>query len=140
MKKILSRLKNDQRGLTLVELLAVVVILAIVSSIAVVTIGNVIDNSKKDAHIANAQQLIAAAKIAEAEGVEITASGISADSLNTLSPLTDPWNKGSYSTATVSKSGSTYSATLSAKTADSKCKIAGTSEADLNKGRKTVCP
>ncbi len=62
MKKWMKKFKNE-RGLTLVELLAVIVILAIVAIIAFVFIGGVIENSKKDAHISNAQQIISAAKL-----------------------------------------------------------------------------
>ena len=45
MKK---RIKNE-KGLTLIELLAVIVILAIVAAIAVPAIGNIIDNSRAKA-------------------------------------------------------------------------------------------
>ncbi|MED3906083.1 type II secretion system protein, partial [Geobacillus thermodenitrificans] len=61
---MLKRIIKNERGLTLIELLAVVVILGIISAIAVPSIGGLIDNSKKDAHVANAQQMINAAKIA----------------------------------------------------------------------------
>lgn len=61
-KKIKALLKN-QKGFTLVELLAVIVILGIIAAIAVPSIANIIDNSKKDAHVANAQELVNAARL-----------------------------------------------------------------------------
>ena len=45
MKKMKQILKNE-KGLTLIELLAVIVILAIVAAIAVPAIGNIIENSR----------------------------------------------------------------------------------------------
>ncbi|WP_077618962.1 competence type IV pilus major pilin ComGC [Bacillus sinesaloumensis] len=65
-----KHLKN-QKGLTLIELLAVIVILGIIAAIAVPSIGSLIDNTKKDAHIANAQQMINAAKLAKAQNAKI---------------------------------------------------------------------
>jgi type IV pilus assembly protein PilA len=61
-KSIKKRLKN-QRGLTLVELLAVVVILGIIAAIAVPNIGKLIDKTEKDAQVAEGIQIINAAKI-----------------------------------------------------------------------------
>lgn len=75
---------KNERGLTLIELLVVIVIIGIISAIAVVSIGNIIENSKRDAHITNAQQVVNAAKLyvttenedfttnTDAEGVETT--------------------------------------------------------------------
>lgn len=64
MKK---RIKN-QKGLTLVEVLAVVVILAIVAAIAIPAIGNMIENNRVKAMKADAVNVISAAHIYYTEG------------------------------------------------------------------------
>lgn len=95
MKKLMKKFKNE-RGLTLVELLAVVVILAIIAVIAFVFIGGIIENSKKDAHIANAQQVIAAAKLHEATGGELPVDAEKLQTDNYLDLILDPWTKSEY--------------------------------------------
>lgn len=61
VKKRKSVLGNE-KGLTLVELLAVIVILAIIAAIAIPSIGGIINNTKTKAHDANAQIIIDAAR------------------------------------------------------------------------------
>lgn len=138
--KWLKRLKKNERGLTLVELLAVVVILAIVAAIAFIMIGNVIENSKKDAHIANAQQMISAAKLYEAGGEEID-DGVSAEELiekEYLGPMTDPWDaEADYGTKDdVVKKSDDGEYTVSLSASKNSYDIENVSESDLNsKGR-----
>lgn len=99
IKQFFQNFKKDQRGLTLVELLAVIVILAIVGLIAFIAIGNVIDNSRQDSHVANAQQIISAAELFEASGGTVplkknSNQEVNIDELDTLpNDIADPWGK-----------------------------------------------
>ena len=62
---------KNKKGFTLVELLAVIVVLAIVMGIAAVAITNVLDSTRKNAFVADAKQYIEGAKsIVEAELVD----------------------------------------------------------------------
>lgn len=63
LNKLLKKYAKNEKGLTLIELLVVIVILGIIAAIAVVSIGGLLDNSKKDAHVGNAQQMANAAKM-----------------------------------------------------------------------------
>jgi type IV pilus assembly protein PilA len=62
-----KRIKNE-KGLSLVELLAVIVILAIVAAIAIPAIGNIINNSRDKGQISDALSIISGAKLAHIDG------------------------------------------------------------------------
>ena len=64
MLQLVKKRLKEQKGMTLIELLAVIVILGIISAIAIPSILGLMDNSKKDAHVANARQMINSAKMA----------------------------------------------------------------------------
>ena len=66
---------TNQKGLTLIELLAVIVILGIIAAIAIPSIGNIIDNSKYGAIKSDAIMLINAANMYKAETGELPANG-----------------------------------------------------------------
>jgi type IV pilus assembly protein PilA len=69
-KKMLKKFLKNDKGLTLVELLAVIVILGIIAAIAVPSIGNIIEKSRADAVKAEGIQVLNAAKLYVAsEGV-----------------------------------------------------------------------
>ncbi|WOV82941.1 type II secretion system protein [Sporosarcina jeotgali] len=72
MKKFLQKKLKNEKGLTLVELLAVIVILGIIAAIAVPSIGGIIDNSRIKAVKADAQTIISAANMYFAENPDAT--------------------------------------------------------------------
>lgn len=63
MKKLLQKRLNNEKGLTLVELLAVIVILGIIAAIAIPSIGGIIENSRIKAVKADALNALSAANI-----------------------------------------------------------------------------
>ncbi|RNA70656.1 prepilin-type N-terminal cleavage/methylation domain-containing protein [Alteribacter keqinensis] len=108
---------RNEKGLTLVELLAVIVILGIIAAIAIPAIGGIIDNSKKDAHIANAETLANAARLYVTSNPgtgEITAEKLSSEGYIESVPKNP--DGGSYSQAKVvigeSDGNITYTITL----------------------------
>ncbi|MDQ0244620.1 type IV pilus assembly protein PilA [Bacillus fengqiuensis] len=66
---MLKRFLKNQRGLTLVELLAVIVILGIIAAIAVPSIGGIVAKTEKEALKADAVQVVNAAKLYTAENI-----------------------------------------------------------------------
>jgi len=63
MRKFIQQKLKDQKGLTLIELLAVIVILAIIAAIAIPAIGNIINNSRVGAIKSDGLNALAAAQL-----------------------------------------------------------------------------
>ena len=63
MRKKIEELRNREEGFTLVELLAVIVILGIIVAIAIPAIGNVINKAQTDSDKAEVQLVIDAARL-----------------------------------------------------------------------------
>ena len=70
MKKYLQKKLNNEKGMTLIELLAVIVIIAIIAAIAIPAIGNIIENSRYSAVKSDATNVLAAANIYFTENPE----------------------------------------------------------------------
>jgi len=63
MRKFIQQKLKEQKGLTLIELLAVIVILAIIAAIAIPAIGNIISNSRHNAVKADFQNVLSAGNL-----------------------------------------------------------------------------
>ena len=138
MKKFSQKRLNNEKGLTLVELLAVIVILGIIAAIAIPSIGGIIQGTREKAVIADAQNVLAAANLyflengtADNDTVVIT----STDDKVTSDLIPDYLDDlGSLKTATVTKiaKGNTilFSGKAGSKTVETKT---GMTKNELNK-------
>lgn len=105
---MLKKFLKNEKGLTLVELLAVIVILGIVAAIAIPSIGSIIQKSKEDAVKADAITVINAAKTyVAANGVPaaLTISDTDLAKYVSNTKLATPY------TVTVNTTGTAYSIT-----------------------------
>lgn len=94
-KTLKKRIKNE-KGLSLVELLAVIVILAIVAAIAIPAIGNIIDNSRIKAAKADVANVLSGANIYFTDEASAGATA----SKTQLAPYVDSWGVLDQSTVT----------------------------------------
>ena len=106
----LTRILKDERGMTLIELLAPVVILAIIAAIGVTAIGQVIQNTREDAGVSNVQQAMNAAKLYQS--TDLTNGGSTGFNLEVLikngylEVPSDTWNDTDKILFNVQKDGS----------------------------------
>ncbi len=110
---------KNEKGLTLVELLAVIVILGIVAAIAIPSIGSIIEKSKEDGIKADAITVINAAKTyVAANGVPAVASGATEPTLSKtdLAKYVSTVKLADDFTVTVNSDGTVYSITGSGTT------------------------
>jgi len=88
IKNLLNKRLNNEKGLTLIELLAVIVILAIIAAIAVPAIGNIINNSRDKAIMSEALNIISGAKMADMNG-DCDAEAETSTCVNTNTKMAD---------------------------------------------------
>ena len=80
MRKKIEELRNREEGFTLVELLAVIVILGIIVAIAIPAIGNVVSRAREDGEVAQIALIEDAARLYDIEN-PIPTEGVSVDDL-----------------------------------------------------------
>lgn len=86
MRNKIEELRNREEGFTLVELLAVIVILGIIVAIAIPAVGNVVSRATNDADDAKVALIEDAARLYDIENT-IPAEGVSVTTLETKAYL-----------------------------------------------------
>lgn len=98
MKKFLQKKLKNEKGMTLIELLAVIVIIAIIAAIAIPAIGNIIENSRHGAARADVQNVLSAGSLYFTENGSADGATVN---LTTLAPYID--DEGNVTEAVVTK-------------------------------------
>ena len=78
---MIKKMIKGEKGFTLVELLAVIVILGIIVAIAIPAIGSIIKNAKSDASDAEITMIVDAARLYEVQNGELTETGVTVKKL-----------------------------------------------------------
>lgn len=132
MKKVMK----NEKGMTLIELLAVIVIIAIIALIAVPAIGNIINNSKDKALLADASTIIDGAKLALSDGACTSAGVCNKDA---LTPYVDGLKTGlAEGDQVVKNADGTYTLTYAALTTNKGTKYSSKTKTITNKDLATL--
>ncbi|BAM47138.1 competence type IV pilus major pilin ComGC [Amphibacillus xylanus] len=78
---MIKKMIKEEKGFTLVELLAVIVILGIIVAIAIPAIGNVINKAGDEADKAEISMIVDAARLYEVQNGELTETGVTVKKL-----------------------------------------------------------
>lgn len=136
MKKYLQKKLNNEKGMTLIELLAVIVIIAIIAAIAIPAISNIIQNSREDALVADAQNVLSAATLYFAENEVPTTVEGDADANGLEEYLEETGNITEFS---VAKANATTGTTITfTGTAGSEEFTVTATKAELDAGRSVL--
>ncbi|GMB07464.1 prepilin-type N-terminal cleavage/methylation domain-containing protein [Thermolongibacillus altinsuensis] len=131
---MLKRIIKNEKGLTLIELLAVIVILGIIAAIAIPSIGGIINKSKDDAKIAEGIQIINAAKLYMTAN---TPASFPATLTNTeLDPYLDSVKDKNYTVTVDKDSNGKYTYTLENHEANTVLNKTSLTESDLQNKTK----